>query len=93
MPWGTHATCVGERDFYGIISVDAQSDKDAELRDAEEIPELLQLHAIPDDLIPDWSRSSFPRVVCADSGSCGRCGGVVRALLRGGAVTLMPHST
>jgi hypothetical protein len=49
---------VGERDFYGIVSVDAQADKDAELRDAERTVLADVIKEI--DAFPGWPNGAVP---------------------------------
>jgi hypothetical protein len=58
MPSGTPVTCVGERDFYGIVSVDAQDDKEAERREAERTVLADVLREL--DAFPGWPMCVVP---------------------------------
>jgi len=58
MPSGSPVTCVGERDFYGIVSVDAQDDKESERHDAECTVLADVLREV--DAMPGWPLAVVP---------------------------------
>ena len=58
MASGAPVTCVGERDFYGTVSVDALDDKAVERREAERAVMADVLREI--DVVPGWPVAAVP---------------------------------